>query len=350
MKLRAVILANESRDDHLPWSEACEKHADRLDYRVVNLVSDSWLEQIREQPFDLLLARPGGLTAHYKQLYDERIFILGVELGYTVFPAPLEIFLYENKRFLASWLKAWEIPSPVTHIFYEYDEALSFIEESACPMVAKTNIGASGSGVTILESARQARDYLEKTFTGSGAPQRLGPNLAKGRLLQRGLRYIVQPSMIPGKLDVYMTKRISRQKGFVIIQEYVPHEFEWRAVRIGESFFAHKKLKSGDKASGSLLKLYDNPPYELLDFIKGITDRHRLFSQAVDLFESDGRFLVNEMQCIFGQSDPYQMLVDGEAGRYRFLDGRWVFEAGDFAANACFNLRVEYLIDQFQAQ
>ncbi|NLJ42868.1 MAG: hypothetical protein GX431_04355, partial [Bacteroidales bacterium] len=117
--------------------------------------------------------------------------------------------------------------------------------------------------------------------------------------------------------------------------------------RIGDSFFAHKKLKKGEKASGALLKVYDNPPLALLDFVKEITDRHGFYSQAIDIFESERGYLVNEMQCIFGQSDPYQMLVDEKFGRYFFNENNWVFEKGDFAKNECYNLRLEFVLNKF---
>ena len=133
----------------------------------------------------------------------------------------------------------------------------------------------------------------------------------------------------------------------MIFQEYIPHEFEWRVVRIGDSFFAHKKLKTREKSSGSLLKNYDNPPLELLNFVKEITEKHRFYSQAIDIFESERGYLVNEMQCIFGQSDPYQMLVNGNPGRYRYLDDEWIFEPGDFARNGCYNLRLEFVLIKF---
>ena len=69
---------------------------------------------------------------------------------------------------------------------------------------------------------------------------------------------------------------------------------------------------------------------------------------AVDLFETkSGNYLVNEMQCIFGQSDPYQMLVDNKPGRYIYKD-RWIFEEGDFASNECYDLRLEYILQRFQ--
>jgi hypothetical protein len=84
---------------------------------------------------------------------------------------------------------------------------------------------------------------------------------------------------------------------------------------------------------------------ELFNFVKEITDKHCLFSQAVDIFESSNGYLVNEMQCIFGQSDPYQMLIDGKPGRYVF-NNEWCFEEGDFNTNESFDLRVQYLIEK----
>ncbi len=343
-KIKAIILRNELEDDHILWIKACEDYHDQVEYRVVNLTSNNWLEEIQKEPFDILLAKPGGLTAHFKQLYDERIYILGIVLGYKIFPSPQEIFIYENKRFLASWLKSNNIPHPTTDVFYGYGEALEYTSSASYPFVAKTNIGASGSGVKIVKSINEAKDYIEKTFRGGGAPQRTGPNREKGKILKRGIHYIFHPSDIIKKLHIYETKAANLQKDFLIFQEFIPNDFEWRVVRIGGSFFAHKKLKAGEKSSGSLLKNYDNPPLEIMDFVKQITDNQKFYSQAIDIFESNRGYLVNEMQCIFGQSDPYQMLVDGIPGRYRYLNDKWTFEKGDFVTNACYNLRLEFIL------
>ncbi len=81
MKLRAVILRNEMDSDHSGWIRACEEFSGKVAYRVVDLTGHDWLEAVRSEPFDLLLAKPGGLTALFKQLYDERIFILSGVYG-----------------------------------------------------------------------------------------------------------------------------------------------------------------------------------------------------------------------------------------------------------------------------
>jgi glutathione synthase/RimK-type ligase-like ATP-grasp enzyme len=347
-KIKAIILRNELEDDHLLWMKACEEYKNQLKYRVVDLTKNSWLEEIQSQSFDILLTKPGGLTAPFKQLYDERIYILNKILGYSVFPSADEIYIYENKRFLSYWLEANNIPHPRTDVFYDQQEAMDYLSNRGFPIVGKVNIGSSGSGVFILKTRKEAVRYLDRTFSGKGAPKRIGPNFIKGEIIKRGLYYIIHPRAINKKLNLYRAYGSDLQKGFVIFQEFIPHDFEWRVVRIGESFFAHKKLKIGGKASGSVLKSYENPPFALLDFVKEITDKYKFYSQAVDVFESDKGYLVNEMQCIFGQSDPWQMLVDGNEGKYKFVEDEWVFEAGSFNHNESYNLRVEWIIQQLQ--
>lgn len=170
-KLRVVILSNENPDDHSLWIDACEDYKDEIDYRVVNITKNEWLDGVKKIPFDVLLTKPSGLTANFKQLYDERIFILGNIFGYKIFPSPMEIFIYENKRFLSYWLKANSLLHPVTNVFYDKKEAQEYINVNKFPIVAKTNIGASGSGVKLLRTKTKALTYINDTFTGKGAPQ-----------------------------------------------------------------------------------------------------------------------------------------------------------------------------------
>lgn len=346
-KLKVIILANEIENDHELWVNACKRYEEFISYKIINLTKSDWLEKITSEKVDILFAKPGPISPKFKQLYDERIYILENELGYKIFPNAKEIFIYENKRFFSFWLEANKIPHPKTYIFYFEDEAEEFINNSSFPIVGKVNIGASGRGVSILHNIREAGKYVQDSFSGKGTYLKWGPDLKKGNKFKRILDLITNPSLIKKKMNIYSSRINERQTGFVIFQEFIPHEYEWRVVRIGDSFFAHKKLLKGEKASGSLLKGYENPPLEIFDFVKKITDEHKFYSQAIDIFEiAKGQYLVNEMQCIFGQSDPYQMLVDGVEGRYAFYNGKWVFEPGQFNTNQCYDLRVKYILDK----
>lgn len=345
-KKKFAILRNETEGDHDLWMKACADFSDKVQYVVIDFMASDWLEKIQSGGFDAILVKPSGVSSKYKQLCDERIMILDSVLDIPIYPSPAEIFIYENKRFLYSWLKANRLPHPLCHVFYSKRETETFFARARFPLVAKTNIGASGSGVQILKNKKDALSYAENAFSVKGANRRWGPNWGKGGLLKRGFHYILHPGDISKKASIYKERKADIQSGFVLLQEYVEHSFEWRVVAIGESFFAHKKLKLGEKASGSLLKNYDNPPLELLNFARNIMNRFGLHSQAIDVFENEkGEYLINEMQCIFGQSDPYQMLVDGKPGRYIYKNDAWQFEEGDFNQNQSYNLRVQHILD-----
>jgi glutathione synthase/RimK-type ligase-like ATP-grasp enzyme len=344
MKTRVAIFRNESADDHVPWTEACLRRGNEIDFDVIDITASDWLGQFRKRQYDLILLRPPGRTESYKRLYDERVYILSQYPGVTVYPSLKEILIYENKRLLSDWLEVNGIPHPETRVFFSEKEALDYIiNDNVFPLVAKTNIGASGNGVRFLNDRKAAAEYISMAF-GRGVGVRTGPKLRKGSLLAKISKAVRSRGFIRKRLGEYKASYDNPQKGFVIFQEFIRHEYEWRCVRIGDSFFAHKKIARNNKSSGTLIKGYDPVPESLLAFIREITDRTGLSSVSIDLFERDGSYLVNEIQCFFGQSDPYQMLVDSVPGRYRFREGSWEFEAGDFASNACYDLRLEHAL------
>lgn len=344
-KPRLAILRNEMPEDHLLWIAACREMEDRVEWEVVDLTAADWLEKIRSGNFDGLLAVPPGFSTPFKTLYDERVRILNTVLKIPVYPTLEEITIYENKKFLSYWLEAHQIPHPSTRVFYDEKEAAAFVQHAALPLVGKINIGAGGSGVCILHTREEAENYVRETFSG-GVTAQTGPKWRRKGFVKRVIKKLLRPSDLRNKLQTYHHVRSEVQKDFVLLQEFIPHDFEWRVVLIGDAYFAHKKIKVGEKASGSLVKGYDNPPLSLFDFVRSVCEPRHFVSQAVDLFESpDGRYLVNEMQCIFGQSDPQQMLIDGVPGRYRLLDGKWVFEAGDFNRLECFEARLQHFLE-----
>lgn len=344
MKKRIAIFRNESADDHLPWVEACLRRIDEIDYDIIDITMADWLDRFRTERYDLVLLRPPGRTERYKRLYDERAYILYNYSGVPVYPSLNEVLIYENKRFLSDWLKVNEIPHPETRVFFNEKEALEHAASGIVfPLVAKTNIGASGNGVRFLDNEKELREYIVLAF-GRGVGVKTGPKLRKGSLTAKLLKAFSTRGFVKKRLGEYKASFDNPQRGFVILQEFITHTFEWRCIRIGDSFFAHKKIARNNKSSGTLIKGYDPVPESLLTFIRDMTVKTGLSSVSIDLFERDGQYLVNEVQCFFGQSDPWQMLVDSVPGRYRWLEDSWVFEAGDFASNACYDLRLEHAL------
>lgn len=344
-KLRIAILKNEDPLDHLPWVDACASYKDQVTASTIDLSRHDWLSEIQKFEPDVCVLKPSGLISRYRTMYQERIEIITMALGIPSYPTLDELRIYENKKYFAYWAGANEVPHPKTWVFYDSRDASQTLKSVSFPLVGKVNIGASGNGVVIIKDATQLQGYLQQAF-GKGLTNKTGPKLGKGKILKRMLHMIFNPAVLKQRLKVYSAISADKQVGLAIIQEFIRHDFEWRVVRIGDSFFAHKKLKLGDKASGSLIKDYGDPPLDLLGFVRELTDRFCFKSVAVDLFVSEtSEYLINEIQCIFGQSDGFQMMVEGIIGRYIFYQDQWLFQKGDYARNACYNLRVEQLIE-----
>lgn len=345
MKYKACLLTTDNPVYPLLWKEALEASGLFEPLAVVDITANDWLQQLSTRRYDLFLLRPPGKTNLFKQLYDERVPLAVSRFGVPCYPSLLEVRLYENKRYLRDWLMVHQLPHPETFVFFNRDEALRFIgQRKEFPLMGKTNIGASGNGVVVLRDRKAASDYVNRAFA-EGLRPRSGPKVLKGSLFAKIRKALTMKGFLKNRLKTYATGALNVQYHFVILQRFVPHQFEWRCVRIGDSFFAHKKLVTNGMASGTLQKGYDAVPLPLLDFVKRVTDDHQLTSVALDLFEDgSGGFLINEIQCYFGQSDPWQMLVDGKPGRVGWSDGGWLFEEGMFNTRESYDLRVAHAV------
>ena len=244
-KYCVAILKSESEIDHLPWVEACKKLSDRMDYTVIDLLDNKWQEACLKKNYDIFLLRPPGRTELLKTLYDQRIILLSEFLGKRIYPSVTEVLIYENKRFLNDWLNAFNLPHPQTFVYYRKKEASEFIRNRRIfPIVAKSNIGASGNGVIILLHEEDAGKYIRDVFS-KGVVNKTGPKLGKGNIFVKLKKIFTNKGFVIQRISDYYETFNNPQKGFVIFQEYIPHNYEWRVVRIGESYFAHKKI--GDK-------------------------------------------------------------------------------------------------------
>lgn len=344
--MKIAILRNEDPESSKKWQKACEKL--NISYTVINLTDSDWLKEIQSIRFDLFLLKPPGRLSHFKTLYDERLYIISKILKINTFPTFEECIIYENKRVLSYFLEANGIHHPPTKVFYNKEEALDFARTARYPLVTKTSIGGSGSGVEILRSKDKSKAYISKAFSPKGIKRRFGPNRVTGSPKYWMSKTLRSPSYFLKRINEYLSIYKHGERDYVIFQEYIPHDYEWRCVRIGDSYFAHRKIKLGDKASGTKGIDYVNPPESLLTFTRDLCIKHNFNCMAADIFE-DGRggYLVNELQTIFGHVQAYILSVDGIPGRYIFDKDGWIFEKGDFNTNESYDLRLKAAIDLY---
>lgn len=304
---------------HKFWIAACRDL--KISYKIIYLEKSDWQDQILNAKCDALLVWPDISDSTIKNMQDERLRILEEEMGQTLYPSMKEIWLYENKRVQSYWLKAHGYKTSNTWVFYNVKEALKFLETARFPLVFKSNLGASASGVYIVknksEAISKAKNFLLNGYSLKGSKSRV------------------------------------KQKGSLYIQEYLPDVKEWRMVRIGDSYFGHGKDMKGQFHSGSGKANWDIPHKKAFDLLHDITEKGGFTSMDVDLFEDQhGNFYVNELQTVFGNSVAVEQLKkDGIPGRMlRDQQGNYLFEAGSFCVNHLCNLRLEYIIKLLYAK
>ena len=342
---KVTILRNENTDSSKRWETSC-KNAN-IEYNIIDLTSHNWYKQVLNDDADCFLLKPSGETFKYKTLYDERLYVISQVMKRKVYPSFKEVLIYENKRMLASFLQGANIPMPETTIFYNKSEALCFANKTSLPIVAKTGIGASGTGVKIIKTKFNLVKYINQAF-GKGIKRRLGPNRNTGNINSWSKKAYANPSFFVRKIKKYLEIYKDTQKGFLILQEYIPHDYEWRIVKIGDSWFGHQKVKDGEMASGTKGIDYIPPPQDLLDFCKKICDENDFSCMAIDIFEHPTKgYVVNELQTIFGHVQDFILQIDGKIGRYIYNNG-WVFEEGNFNTNESYDLRLKHALNMLK--
>jgi len=315
-----VLAIQRNRNQaHIPFVKAC------LDlgaaFQVLELDGDEWEKHVRTANVRVLLAWPDASDTSYAKMVKDRCDLIEEEMGILVFPNRLERWLYEDKVRQRDWLILRGLPAPRTHVLFDRTRAMAFARSCDLPLVFKTSFGAAATGVEIVRSRRRLRSMIRKAF-GRGH--------------------------VPAGHDIR-----DKQRGSILLQEFLEDPIEWRMVRIGDSYFGHPKGRVGAFHSGSGAVEWTMPEERHLDLLHQVTEEAGFRSMAMDVFETtDGRLLINELQTVFGASTSVdQLRKGGVPGRMvRHPGGSWEFEAGDFARNACANERVRYVLKLLEGQ
>lgn len=285
----------------------------KINYKVVNILSDDWQQQIADSGCDAFVVWPHLNNPHIKEAFDERIYLLENSHNKIAFPGFYDIYLLDNKRRVRDWLIANNFTPPKTWCFFEEREAFDFLATANYPLVSKTVKGSVSRGVKILRSKKEALALLKLVFSKGIVPFRMDPRMV--------------------------------QWDTIIFQEYLHEVKEKRMLRIGNSYLAIEKVRKGDFHSGSGTMNWADPGDELLSLTKQITDAGNFESMNVDFFISrDGRILVNELHALFHGP---QIEDSSLTGRYKQDDNNnWHFEQGNFYRNYCCNLRLAQVLEK----
>ena len=308
--------------------EACKDLG--LDYELVDILSSDWIENVRSSGCEGFFCQSTCASIEKKQILDERYYFVSHLMGYPIYPNYLWLFIHENKRNMAAWLEYNGYPLTPTKVFTDKNEACSYFDRCEYPLVFKANLGSAASKVRIIKTRRMARKFAGKVFPKNGVWSLF--NI--GKIYSTNVHGIGIPDLS------------SPQKDYLIVQEYKDIAHEWRIIKIGNSYFGHQKLLKGRFASGSGRVGWVAPPKELLLLVKDICDKGGFPCMDVDIFETKNHeYFINELQASFGSYADSQMYIDGKPGRYRYVDGDFVFEEGLFNTFGSSRLKLEHFME-----
>jgi glutathione synthase/RimK-type ligase-like ATP-grasp enzyme len=235
------------------WIAYCDQH--QIPYSLVNCLDTDIIEK---------LAANSALLWHWHQdnakeiLVAPKVLTAAEAMGIVVFPNMATCWHFDDKVAQKYLLEAVGAPLVPTHIFYELDESLRWIDDARFPKVFKLRKGAGSANVRLVRTRTEGRALAKQAFSRGFRPvPRYWQDGRRRYRAARGRGDLFEAlKRVPSTLVkiAQMNQAIGRERGYVYFQDFVPNNlFDTRVTVIGNRAFAYiRKVRPGDfRASGS---------------------------------------------------------------------------------------------------
>jgi len=241
------------------WITYCDVQG--IHYKVVNCLESDIIQQLSSS--DVLLWH--WSQGDPREQLMARHVIRSVEMmGVRVFPSTASCWHFDDKIAQKYLLEAIGAPLVPTYVFYDLNEALSWIERASFPKVFKLRKGAGSNNVKLVHNAMEARALAKRAFSSGFSPvPHYGKDAAKRyRAAKKHGNLLNVVKRIPRTLATIRSNRemMGVEKGYIYFQEFVPeNDFDTRVTVVGDRAFAFtRNVRPGDfRASGSGDIVYD---------------------------------------------------------------------------------------------
>jgi glutathione synthase/RimK-type ligase-like ATP-grasp enzyme len=242
------------------WIEYCDAHG--IAYKVVNCLDSDIVEK---------LASSDALLWHWhhgdprEQLMARHVIMAVESMGLTVFPSTSTCWHYDDKIAQKYLLEAIGAPLVSTHVFYNLEEALHWIDKASFPKVFKLRKGAGSSNVKLVHNTTEASRLAARAFSSGFSPipdyrqdavKRYRAARGRGDLFNAFKRI---PKVL-AKIR-HNSRLMGVEKGYLFFQDFIPNNvFDTRVTVIGDRAFAFtRNVRPSDfRASGSGNIVYDS--------------------------------------------------------------------------------------------
>lgn len=273
MKVGLVKDESEKYDGY-NWHDVYAKEFKSLGDEVVFLdfKKRDWLNQVETHKPDLIMwrawHRPDDRdNARAKIQIIERFFNI------PIFPNWDMYYSYDNKIIQNFILNKLKFSIPETWIFYDKNEALSFVNKAKFPLVSKCSEGACGDNVYLIKNQGELKNYIEECFSEEGT-------------------------------NTYFPW--VRQKGYVYLQEFIEGDRDLRIITIGDkvelAFWRENKNSWKHNIAGGGSIDPGDIPKEAKSISLDLARKLRFHWCAFDIILKEDKPLILEFSSIFGFS------------------------------------------------
>ena len=268
-------------------------------YEYYDIYKNDWIEKAKR--FNIIIWHTNSTPAEI-YIAESKIYILEKVLHIHCFPSFHEIWQYEDKNRSAYLYETLLIPSIPTFVSHSKKESLLYAKNVNYPVILKTFIGASSSGVVMVKNKHSLNKHIHKAFG------------------HRGCKTIFP---------------YFRLKNTVYIQKFIADAtFDLRIIIVGEKLFGYYRYppKGDFRASGAGIYEKKELPDEAMRLAVSIKKKLASRLLGIDLLYSQKslQYYVIETS-LFNQIDTAeQLVINGVPGYYDISNDEIVFKEGRY--------------------
>ena len=241
------------------WIKYCSKN--NIEYKIVNCYDSDIVDQLKDVK---------GLLWHWSHYeYSAKIAARQIiasfeKMNIKVFPDLSTCWHFDDKVGQKYLLEAIEAPLVPTHVFFDKDKAMDWIDNTEFPKVFKLRSGAGSHNVQLVRTKREARRLCQTAFTKGFIP--VSGYFADAKTKVRNIKNLDHfmgklrrfPKIIIGTLK--SRRFYPREKGYIYFQDFLPdNKFDTRITIIGKRAFGFLRSNRPNdfRASGSGAIVYN---------------------------------------------------------------------------------------------
>ncbi|PWN07807.1 ATP-grasp domain-containing protein [Rhodohalobacter mucosus] len=320
-----IAIQYKEGDFSIEWINYCKSIG--IPFKVVDVYKNQIIDELRDCDAFMWHFHHMRPKDH---IFAKQLLYSVESCGKTVFPNFQTAWHFDDKIGQKYLLEGIGAPLVPTYVFYDKQEAYSWVEKAHYPKVFKLRRGSGGNHVRLVDNEKTAKRLVNKAF-GKGFNQYDAVLNLKERWRRyrdgKTTLYNVGKGVLRLGYTTKFSKTAGKERGYVYFQDYIPgNKYDMRiSVVAGRCFGCLRPNRPGDfRASGSGLVSYDleKIPESVIRIALEVANRLKLQSVAFDFVMDDKQPFILEMSYGFG--------VDPEDFDYGYWNSELEFIEGKF--------------------